>query len=738
MKLSRRKFISSSAAFATILNIEPLSAFNNSDPSSEFHPVSDVKDGWHLKIRRAAQHNLSEHDPLTLDIDEWVNYWKELKLDAIVLTAGGFIALYPTKIPYHYKSQFLGERDLFGDYLKACKKAGIRVIARIETNWIHRDIFKEKPEWFERNHDGSPRPNIGTPWVYRSCLFSDYRHEQIPKIMREIMSAYDVDGFFTNSWPHSGSPRICHSESCKSLSKLSDIDIYERYQNRVFEICQLFNSIVKEKKEDCIYNINISGGISAAQNLKKLGDIAELITTDSQGRNGNTPVWDCAQKGRVAYAVMKGKPVTNVVGTKTGPWRHSTKSEAETNLWLAQTTSSGMVPWYVWLGSELPDRRWREIGRKYFQWLAHNESHFENKQSITNLGVVYSARQNKFYSAPGKIPAGYGETVGDQVGRGNPTDYMQGTYYALLEGRFTFDFVHEADLELESLKKYSSLILPNIALLSDHQVKVLEEYVNSGGSLLATFETGLFDEWGNPRKEFALSNIFDVTLKEDYKGPVGKIFYSNIKHHHDIVKGFGDTDRLPGGEYHIPVNAPGEHILTVVPPYPNGIPEMVYAHDRKEREYGGQDSNLPAIVVRKKKTSRLVYFPIDIDRNIWIESSADLSKLYIQAVQWLLNGSNPVTVKGEGMVEIFAWETTPGFALHILNYNNPNMTKASIRSHYPIGEQHIRMKLPKGVTIKSGKLLRKNVPLKIIQTNDIVEFLISSIDDFEIAALYKV
>ncbi len=38
-----------------------------------------------------------------------------------------------------------------------------------------------------------------------------------------------------------------------------------------------------------------------------------------------------------------------------------------------------------------------------------------------------------------------------------------------------------------------------------------------------------------------------------------------------------------------------------------------------------------------------------------------------------------ITVEGEGFVEIFEWETEPGFAIHISNYNNPHMTRASIR-----------------------------------------------------------
>lgn len=733
MKQTRRNFLSSSATVAAVLLTDPLFAF---------HPVSrkgdQEDDQWYQRMRRCAQHNLNEYDPKILDIDAWVNYWTELKLDAIILTAGGFIAMYPTKLPCHHKSQFLGNRDLFGDYLKALKKKGIRVIARIETNFLHKDVFNECPEWFERNKDGSPWQHSETPWVYRTCLFSNYRNVQVPKIMNEIMSLYDVDGFFTNSWPEvEHAPRLCGCENCRSLGNLSVKQLSEKAMERTVETINLLNGVVRKKGPGIVYDVNIAGSIGAIQNLKKVGNISNWITTDHQGRGGNTAIWDCAQQGRVAYAVMKGKPVTNVVGIKTGAWRHSSNSEEETTLWMAQTTSSGMIPWLVCLGSDLPDKRWQEIGRKYYQWLKKNEIHFFNKRPMARLGVVFSQKLNELYKAPGRVPGGYwGEALNTNE-KGNATDYLQGIYYALLEGRFVFDFIHEDDIVPEVLKNYSGLILPNIALLSETQAANLHNYVNTGGSLLATFETGLYDEWGQPRKEFALADIFDANLKPGYKGPHGQVFYASVESQHEIINGFAGLERLAGGEFYVPVTAPGKHILNIVPPFPNGVPEMVYPYPRAEMDSSQQQTDNPAIVVREKGNSRLVYFPTDIDKNVWTRGSVDQSKLVQQSVRWLMQGNSPVTVEGEGYVEIFAWETEPGFALHILNYNNPNMTKASIRKTYPIGEQKVRMELPKGIQISKAGLLRAGTTLSFKQTGNIVEFVIPSIQDFEIAVLYR-
>jgi len=61
-----------------------------------------------------------------------VDYWVSLKLDALLLNAAGIMAFYPAKIPYHHRSQFLGNRGLFGDFTKTAKARGIRVVARLD------------------------------------------------------------------------------------------------------------------------------------------------------------------------------------------------------------------------------------------------------------------------------------------------------------------------------------------------------------------------------------------------------------------------------------------------------------------------------------------------------------------------------------------------------------------------------------------------------------------------------
>ncbi|MGH9773096.1 MAG: alpha-amylase family protein, partial [Candidatus Acidiferrales bacterium] len=627
-------------------------------------PPESNRTPWYATMRRCGQTNFNERDPIELDIPKWIDYWTSLELDALLLNAGGIMAFYPTKIPYQHRSKYLDHHDLFGDFAKTAKAKGIRVVARLDPNWVYEDAMKAHPEWIERRKNGSPVTNRESPWLYRTCMYSTYFTEQIPAIIREVNSLYDVDGFFTNGWPSAGRPRACYCKACRALNLASpdSPEGFRQHLAHVLKIWQLWDNTAKEKKWDSVYVGNLGGGIRAVTDLMKIAGVAAWFNADHQGRSGTTPIWDCAQQGRVAQSVMKGRTITNVTGaySTTQPlWRHTSKVPLEMTMWLAQTTASGMVPWLHWLGGKPKDLRWQATGRSFYRWIARNQEHFVNRGSIANLAVLFSERTNAFYKVPG---------------RGEVTDYLQGMYQALLKGRFVFDFVHEDDLSPETLAKYKALILPNTALLSDKQCSQLHAFASRGGSLMATFESGFYDENGKERARPGLAEIFGIRPKGAMVGPNGNSAYAAIEREHAILRGFSDTKLLPFAEHYRPLDAVSDPVLTVLPPFPAFPPEMVYPRITH--------TDQPAVVLLNENASRRVFWPGDISHSYWRSQNTDLERLLINSIRWLAPDI-PISVTGAGVVEVFGWKTEKGFAVHVLNYTNPAMMRGWFSKVYP-------------------------------------------------------
>lgn len=737
MRRTRRQFLAQSTA--------SLAAWAGSRATLAFLPgrAGLQEEPWYATMRRCGQLNLNERDPLTLDVAAWIDYWASLRLDALLVNGGGIVAFYPTEIANHHRSEFLGSRDLFGELVAAATARGIRVVARMDCNYGYEDALKAHPEWFERNPDGSPRPHAEAPWLFRTCVFGPYFSEQMPAIYREINERYRVAGFFTNGWPSTSALTLCYCANCQQVFRdqvggvpPEETDAgsalyrkyYDVYMERVLATWKQWQGVVTERGRASVYVGNLGGGIRTVKNVYRLGEIAAWFNADHQGRSGDTPIWDCAQQGRVAQAVMAGRTITNVTGAYANSavtWRHVAKPAAETILWMAQTTASGMVPWFHWLGGAPEDQRWRAVGRDFYGWLARHEPHFRNRRSIADVAVLYPQRTIAFY----RSGDGPGRWRGSA--RAQTSEYLQGLYYALLDGRFLFDFVHEDAITPDALRRYRALLVPNAAYLDDAACEGIRQYVAAGGSLLATFETSRYTGWGDARRDFGLGDVLGVTASGDIIGPLPNS-YMRIERPHPILDGFEGTALLPGPESRVPIRASGDHAvpapLTVVPNYPAFPPEMVFPRTPRTDE--------PAVVLREPGGARVAYFAGDIDRTFWRSGNPDLAQLLQNTVRWLLRDTpGPVAISGDGVVEAFAWETEPGYALHVLNYTNPNMTRAFIRRAYPIGAQHVRFAVAPGRRITAVQALRADRALRFTQRDSIVEFDIPAIADFEVATL---
>jgi hypothetical protein len=307
-------------------------------------------------------------------------------------------------------------------------------------------------------------------------------------------------------------------------------------------------------------------------------------------------------------------------------------------------------------------------------------------------------------------------------------------YHALIEARVPFEMVNDRLLDAEHLKPFKLLVLPNVAALSESQCEQLRQYVRGGGSLVATFETSLYDEEGKPRSDFGLADVFGVSYGGGVEGPM-KNSYLRLKpdadsgRFHPVLEGLNDAYRIVNGIWRLQVkpqtNFPSP--VTLIPSYPDLPMEHVYPRR--------PDTDIRELYLRELGQGRVAYIPWDIDRTFWRIMTADHGVLLRNIVNWVANEKPPVQVTGPGILDVTVWRQAKSMTVHLVNLTNPMMMKGPFREFIPVGEQHVRIRIPQNTKIERVHLLASDKACPYRIEGDTVELTAPSVLDHEVIAL---
>jgi hypothetical protein len=685
---------------------------------------------------RWAQLTLVEDDPGKFDPQFWLDYFKRIHADAVCLSAGGCVAYYPTQVPLHHRSAFLGDRDVFGELVAGCRKLGMVVIARTDPHATYDDVATAHPDWIAVDASGRPRRHWASPEMWVTCGLGPYNFEFMTEVKREIMTRYHVDGIFINRWDGSG---MCYCEHCRrnfqaathhELPRTNDPQDPARRayvlwtQQRLFELWQLWDRTVRQCNPDSCVIPNTGGGATSALDMARIGELAPTLFADRQARRGLTPPWANGKNGKEFRATLGRKPIVGIfsVGVEEPyRWKDSVQSEAEIRLWVAEGTANGLRPWFTKFGGVLHDRRWlgvvEEIYRRHQRW----EPYLRNERSLARVGLVYSQQTAWFHA---------GERAGARV-----EDHTLGWYQALIEARIPFEMVHDRLLDASHLAAYRTLILPNLAALSERQCGQLRDFVQRGGGLIATHETSLYDEWGVRRSDFGLAGLFGVRSRGRVEGPMHNA-YVRLEHDtapgHPLLRDLADAPRIIHGVWRVdvePTLAFPSPPLTLIPSYPDLPMEKVYprvARTSRAEVYLREDVG---------SGGRVAYFPWDLDRTYWEVLSVDHFKLMRNAVAWATPEEPPVTVQGPGVLDVTVWQQARSLTVHLVNLTNPMMMKGPVRELLPVGEQEVRLKLPEGARVKRVQLLAANRSIRATRHGHELRLKVPVVLDHEIVAV---
>ena len=211
---------------------------------------------------------------------------------------------------------------------------------------------------------------------------------------------------------------------------------------------------------------------------------------------------------------------------------------------------------------------------------------------------------------------------------------------------------------------------------------------NSGGSIMASFETSLYDENLKPRSDFGLADLFGVSKAGDVVGTNGNAYYGRIEPPaHPILDRLRRHQLASRRAESRPAQASAEPVLTVVPGFVRYPPELAYPPRLPYRRARRRPARDPAPAASRG-------FPETLNAPTGSPATAICCACLHNTIRWVTHDESVVHVEGEGFIEMFCWETRPGYAVHLLNYTNPNAHHGWMQSVYPLGPQTVSMKLP--------------------------------------------
>ena len=683
---------------------------------------------WFDKGMRWAQLAFVESDPGNYDPDFWLNYFRKIHADGVLLSAGGIVAFYPTEIPHHHRSDWLNNKDVLGYLVKECRKMNMSVVLRTDPHATRQDMYDAHPDYIAVTADGGKRRHWANPELWVTCALGPYNFDFMTTVNHEIMERYQPDAIFSNRWQGHG---VCYCQHCKQNFKAATgLDLpptserlnptYQKWvawqTERLKELWFLWDAEIRKAKSTARF---IPNGFP---DKLLTGKHSDFFFADQQARRGVIPPWANARGAKELRAGLGMKPLIGIfsVGIEEEyRWKDSVQNDAEIRIWVAEGVAGGMKPCFVKFGGVIYDKRWMDAVATMYQGYFKNEKYLRNTAPIANVGVVYSEQTNLKY--------------GGQPWQQNSRDHEAGMYHALVEDNMPFEMVNDKMLDKEQLKPFRLLILPNIAALSDEQCSQLKAFVENGGSILATFETSLYNENGKARKNFALADLFGVDYDNGVEGPMRNSYLTinnnaSNSAYKQLFEGLENTPRIINTVYRAKVkpNIAFPDPVTIIPSYPDLPMEDVFPRIAKTDDR--------QIYLREVGKGRVVYIPADIDRSFWQIMSSDHSTLLRNSIRWALKETPIVTVKCKGVVDVAVWEQKKSMTVHLVNLTNPMMMKGPFRDIFPVSAGVV-IKVPADKKVTGVHLLMAGTKPVFQNNNSTITLQVPVIQTHEIVAI---
>ena len=489
------------------------------------------------------------------DAERLVKVVQDLGGDTLRFQPIGFWASFPTKSKYPLHPE-LGNRDLLAETSRACRKAGLHIYCYtkynnpfMEPHWV--DEHPEYLDWVLRGPDGKPSitfDNLGYKMSPLVDATGDAYRAAIHQVIREY-ATYDIDGAYFDAPSGFGYTGICYCSTCRrKFKEYCDMDI-DRLQNpgdmkALIAWYQWFNDMELTDLFEFRKILHGSGKFMLCHNgaTWRPQALREQYRIPDGFMNGEGQV---QVYNRVMVAMMgasMARPTQKLSQMYMGTYSLSApRTPPHSHPWVLENTSEedgddvlmdgfgtlagGSAPMYATLnrlyfglggGSARPAQEVYEVMRRV-------EPVLKDSVAVPYVTLVPSWEALQLWRTKRQ---GWNEEMGE------------GFTLAMLDAHLNLDVCPSLELTESWIEGQRVIALCGASALTTETAKLLTDWVERGGGLLATYDTGLYDQNGQVRQGGALREVLGVNIKGEALDSQPECYY-RIKETHPAL-----------GEYH--------------------------------------------------------------------------------------------------------------------------------------------------------------------------------------------
>lgn len=689
---------------------------------------------------------LREIDARTYDASAVIDYLRKGSYNTLCVNAGGIVDFFQNPLPAGNVNRLMGNRDILQEITAACKNAGIKVIARIDFRGAEEHVYRKFPDWFKKDPDQKPvTTNYTKPVLYESCYMGQHRNEYANEYVSYVLKNYAVDGIWHNSPGFNG---ICYCPRCQDAYKTAvnkpipllksasdqEIDQYmvwkaqaaDQHMDRIKKTVKSFgNDKAYTAEVFSIYGVGqrIDSGIDLDSARKYFDILVSVAFLTENGQHQYFPYENLNYGSTIIKFLKSTAPEREAVvmyGGNGTTHRLVIDPPIDLKVWLWQILSAGGRFWNCYFSNvptQTHDNRNAFNETEVYQFVKQNEKLLERHVPVANVGIYYSRQTRVSY----RKKTEEGDPFGIEI---------RGMEAVMMENHIPHDFILDDQLSQERLQKYKLIVLPNIKCMSDREMALLKEYVRSGGNLIATYTTSLYDEAGQERSDYGLSELFGVHYAGKRENTRRDNYQYILNKKHPIVAADSPQTELLFNAGFTALSKPVQGatvICTWVPTIQNQPPDKAWV-DKFSTEY-------PTIVENSYGNGKVLYFANQPDLLSYQTGHPDPRNTLLRSIRHLLGDAGFIESNAPSSVNIGLTRSLTKPNQYILSLvNTTSGPMRPIRELIPVHDIQIRLRLD-GKAVASYRVLRCQGNCQLVSKGKTIDLRLSTLNDFSAVSI---